>query len=38
MLRGAAIKRNAARFPEDVLFQLSEVEFTNLKSQIVISS
>ena len=33
-----AVKRNIARFPEDFMFQLSEEEFSNLKSQIVISS
>ncbi len=33
-----AIKRNRDRFPSDFMFQLSETEFENLKSQIVISS
>jgi hypothetical protein len=33
-----AVKRNVARFPEDFMFQLTEEEFSNLKSQIVISS
>ena len=33
-----AVKRNAARFPKDFMFQLSEQEFRILKSQIVISS
>ncbi len=33
-----AVKRNADRFPRDFMFQLSKTEFTNLKSQIVISS
>lgn len=33
-----AVKRNIERFPEDFMFQLSEKEFENLKSQIVISS
>ena len=33
-----AVKRNIARFPEDFMFQLTEKEFSNLKSQIVISS
>ena len=33
-----AVKRNIARFPEDFMFQLTEEEFSNLKSQIVISS
>jgi hypothetical protein len=33
-----AVKRNAYRFPEDFMFQLSDSEFANLKSQIVISS
>jgi hypothetical protein len=33
-----AVKRNAARFPNDFMFQLSRKEFENLKSQIVISS
>jgi ORF6N domain len=33
-----AVKRNLERFPEDFLFQLSQEEFANLKSQIVTSS
>ena len=33
-----AIKRNAARFPADFMFQLSPEEFANLRSQFVISS
>src|SRR3989338_7885924 len=33
-----AVKRNAERFPEDFMFQLSPEEFANLKSQIGISS
>ncbi len=33
-----AVKRNIERFPEDFMFQLSDQEFANLKSQIVISS
>jgi hypothetical protein len=33
-----AVKRNIDRFPEDFMFQLSKEEFSNLKSQIVISS
>jgi hypothetical protein len=33
-----AVKRNIARFPRDFMFQLTEEEFSNLKSQIVISS
>ena len=33
-----AVKRNSERFPEDFMFQLSNAEFDNLKSQIVISS
>jgi len=33
-----AVKRNIERFPEDFMFQLSDKEFDNLKSQIVISS
>jgi len=33
-----AVKRNADRFPEDFMFQLTMEEFANLKSQIVISS
>jgi hypothetical protein len=33
-----AVTRNAARFPEDFMFQLTEPEAQNLKSQIAISS
>ncbi|TCC99959.1 ORF6N domain-containing protein [Pedobacter psychroterrae] len=33
-----AVKRNLDRFPIDFMFQLSDLEFSNLKSQIVISS
>jgi len=33
-----AIKRNAERFPEDFMFQLSKEEWGNLRSQNVISS
>jgi len=33
-----AVKRNSERFPEDFMFQLSDEEFENLKSQFVISS
>nr|WP_298717765.1 ORF6N domain-containing protein [uncultured Steroidobacter sp.] len=33
-----AVKRNAARFPEDFMFQLTESEAQNLRSQIAISS
>ena len=33
-----AVKRNAKRFPERFVFQLSEKEFANWKSQIVISN
>jgi hypothetical protein len=33
-----AVKRNLDRFPEDFMFQLSEEDFTILKSQSVISS
>jgi len=33
-----AVKRNIDRFPEDFMFQLTDEEFKNLKSQIVISS
>jgi hypothetical protein len=32
-----AVKRNSERFPEDFMFQLSDKEFADLKSQIVIS-
>ena len=33
-----AVQRNFNRFPEDFMFQLSEEEWTNLKSQFVTSS
>jgi len=33
-----AVKRNSERFPNDFMFQLSEYEFKNLKSQFVTSS
>ena len=33
-----AVKRNMSRFPEDFMFQLTEIEFQNLKSHIVTSS
>ena len=33
-----AVKRNPNRFPDDFMFQLTDEEYTNLKSQIVISS
>ena len=33
-----AVKRNIGRFPKDFMFQLSDREFKNLKSQIVTSS
>lgn len=33
-----AVKRNMERFPEDFMFQLTEQEFVNWKSQIVISN
>ncbi len=33
-----AVKRNIDRFPRDFMFQLSDDEFANLKSQIVTSS
>jgi len=32
------VKRNIERFPEDFMFQLTDIEFENLKSQIAISS
>jgi len=32
------VKRNINRFPEDFCFQLTEIEWFNLRSQIVISS
>src|SRR5688500_13408567 len=33
-----AVRRNRARFPQDFMFQLTQVEVANLRSQIVISS
>ena len=33
-----AVKRNLVRFPDDFMFQLSEAELENLRSQSVISS
>jgi hypothetical protein len=33
-----AVRRNINRFPDDFMFQLSEEEFANWKSQIVISN
>ena len=33
-----AVKRNIEQFPEDFMFQLTDQEFINLKSQIVTSS
>lgn len=33
-----AVKRNRSRFPRDFVYQLTAEEFTNLKSQFVISS
>ena len=33
-----AVKRNADRFPEDFIFQLTPQEWSNLKSQFVTSS
>jgi hypothetical protein len=33
-----AVKRNASRFPKDFVYQITDEEFMNLKSQIVISS
>jgi|SRR5450432_4170001 len=33
-----AVRRNRARFPSDFMFELSSQEFSNLRSQIVISS
>jgi hypothetical protein len=32
------VKRNIERFPEDFMFQLTETEFENLKSQFATSS
>ncbi|KQO34160.1 DNA-binding protein [Flavobacterium sp. Leaf82] len=33
-----SVKRNISRFPEDFMFELSQTEFNNLRSQIVTSS
>jgi len=33
-----AVKRNIERFPKDFMFELSEKEFANLRSQFVTSS
>src|SRR5436309_460853 len=33
-----AVQRNRDRFPEDFMFQLTQAEFSNLKSQFVTSS
>jgi len=33
-----AVKRNIDRFPSEFMFQLTKVEYDNLKSQIVTSS
>lgn len=33
-----SVKRNIQRFPEDFMFQLNDVEFKNLRSQIVTSN
>lgn len=33
-----AVKRNSERFPENFMFQISQMDFKNLKSQIVTSS
>lgn len=33
-----AVKRNSDRFPDDFMFQLSEEDFTFLRSQSVISN
>jgi hypothetical protein len=33
-----AVKRNLRRFPDDFMFQLTDEEFINLRSQIVTSS
>ena len=33
-----AVKRNSERFPNDFMFQLTEKEYENLKSQFVTSS
>jgi hypothetical protein len=33
-----AVKRNISRFPEDFMFELTQIEFNNLISQFVTSS
>jgi len=33
-----AVKRNIGRFPKDFMFELTKLEFDNLRSQIVTSS
>ena len=33
-----AVKRNSSRFPADFMFQLTQEEYANLKSQFVIST
>jgi hypothetical protein len=33
-----SVRRNITRFPEDFMFELTEIEFNNLKSQIVTSN
>ena len=33
-----AVKRNSERFPSDFMFQLTDIEFQNWKSQIVMSN
>jgi hypothetical protein len=33
-----AVKRNIDRFPDDFMFQLTDVEFKSWKSQIVITN
>lgn len=33
-----AVKRNIRRFPADFMFQLTQIEFENLRSQFVTSS
>jgi len=33
-----AVRRNSKRFPKDFMFEVTRIEFSNLKSQIVISS
>lgn len=37
-LLNRAIKRNKERFPEQFMFQITEIEFENLRSQIATSS